>query len=143
MRRGWNDFVLGFDANRQRDLLRSMHVGADPDRALLLAFAAAALLALAWMAWRVAREQREPDPVLRAWRGLEKRYARRGLDRAPHEPPMAWARRLNGLSPNPTPLQALTARFSEWRYASHQRDPRRARELLRDLRAHRPFDGEP
>jgi transglutaminase-like putative cysteine protease len=143
MRRGWNDFVLGFDANRQRDLLRSMHVGADPDRALLLAFAAAALLALAWMAWRVAREQRERDPVLRAWRGLEKRYARRGLDRAPHEPPMAWARRLNGLSPNPTPLQALTARFSEWRYASHQRDPRRARELFRDLRAHRPFDGEP
>jgi len=143
MRRGWNDFVLGFDANRQRDLLRSLHVDADTDRALLLAFAAAALLALAWMAWRVAREQRERDPVLRAWRGLEKRYARRGLGRAPHEPAMAWARRLNGLSPNPTPLLALTARFSEWRYASHQRDPRRARELLRDLRAHRPFDGEP
>ena len=143
MRRGWNDFVLGFDANRQRDLLRSLHVDADTDRALLLAFAAAALLALAWMAWRVAREQRERDPVLRAWRGLEKRYVRRGLGRAPHEPATAWARRLNGLSPNATPLQALTARFSEWRYALHQRDPRRARELLRDLRAHRPFDGEP
>ena len=104
--------------------------------------AAAALLALAWMAWRVAREQRERDPVLRAWRGLEKRYARRGFGRVPHEPAEAWARRLNGSSPEASPLQALTARFSEWRYALHQRDPRRARRLLRDLRAHRPPDGE-
>ena len=143
MRRGWNDFVLGFDANRQRDLLRSLHVGADTDRALLLAFATAALLALAWMAWRVAREQRERDPVLRAWRGLEKRYARRGFGRAPHEPAAAWARRLNDSAPELAPLLALTTRFAEWRYALRQRDPRRARELLRDLRAHRPFDGEP
>jgi transglutaminase-like putative cysteine protease len=142
LRRGWNDFVLGFDANRQRNLLRALHLGADGDRALLLAFAAAALLALAWMAWRVAREQRERDPVLRAWRGLEKRYARRGSGRAPHEPAMAWARRLNGSSPEPSPLLALTTRFAEWRYALRQRDPRRARELVRDLRAHRPFDGE-
>jgi hypothetical protein len=142
MRRGWNDFVLGFDANRQRNLLRALHVDADADRALLLAFAAAALLALAWMAWRVAREQRERDPVLRAWRRLEKRYARRGFGRVPHEPAEAWARRLNGSSPEASPLLALTARFSEWRYALHERDPRRARRLLRDLRAHRPPDGE-
>ena len=143
LRRGWNDFVLGFDANRQRNLLRALHVDADADRALLAAFAAAALLALAWMAWRVAREQRERDPVLRAWRGLEKRYARRGFGRVPHEPPAAWARRLNAGAPEASPLVALTTRFSEWRYALHERDPRRARQLLRDLRAHRPFDGEP
>jgi hypothetical protein len=143
MLRGWNELVLGFDANRQRDLLRALHVGADSDRALLLAFAAAALLALAWMAWRVAREQRERDPVLRAWRRLEKRYARRGLGRGIHEPAGEWARRLNNGAPGSTALQALAARFSEWRYALRQRDPRRARQLLRDLRAHRPSDGEP
>jgi len=142
MRRGWNDFVLGFDANRQRNLLRALHVDADADRALLAAFAAAALLALAWMAWRVAREQRERNPVLRAWHALGKRYARRGLGRAPHEPPAAWARRLNAGAPDASPLVALTTRFSEWRYALHERDPRRARRLLRDLRAHRPPDGE-
>ncbi len=142
LRRGWNDFVLGFDANRQRQLLRALRIDADADRALLAIFIAAALLALAWMGWRVAREQRERDPVLRAWRRLEKRYARRGSGRAPHEPALAWARRLNGSSPERSPLLALATRFSEWRYASHQRDPRRARQLLRDLRAHRPFDGE-
>ena len=142
LRRGWNDFVLGFDANRQRNLLRALHVDADADRALLAAFVAAALLALAWMAWRVAREQRERDPVLRAWHALGKRYARRGLGRAPHEPPAAWARRLNAGAPEASPLVALTTRFSEWRYALHERDPRRARRLLRDLRAHRPPDGE-
>jgi transglutaminase-like putative cysteine protease len=142
LRRGWNDFVLGFDANRQQQLLRALRIDADADRALLAIFIAAALLALAWMGWRVAREQRERDPVLRAWRRLEKRYARRGSGRAPHEPALAWARRLNGSSPERSPLLALATRFSEWRYASHQRDPRRARQLLRDLRAHRPFDGE-
>lgn len=142
MRRGWNDFVLGFDADRQRDLLRALHVDADADRALLAAFAAAALLALAWMAWRVAREQRERDPVLRAWHALGKRYAQLGLGRAPHEPAEAWARRLNAGAPEASPLLALTTRFSEWRYALHERDPRRARRLLRDLRAHRPPDGE-
>jgi hypothetical protein len=143
MRRGWNDFVLGFDANRQRNLLRALHIDADADRVLLAAFIAAALLALAWMAWRVASEQRERDPMLRAWRGLEKRYARRGFGRAIHEPAGEWARRLNAGAPETSALQALATRFSEWRYALHQRDPRRARELLRDLRAHRPFDGEP
>ena len=143
MLRGWNDFVLGFDATRQRNLLRSLHVDADGDQALLLAFAAAALLALAWMAWRVAREQRERDPVVRAWHALGNRYARRGLTRAPHEPAEAWARRLNGSGAAGSPLLALAARFTEWRYASGQRDPRRDRELLRDLRAHRPPDGEP
>jgi transglutaminase-like putative cysteine protease len=143
MLRGWNDFVLGFDATRQRNLLRSLHVDADSDGALLLAFAAAALLALAWMAWRVAREQRERDPVMRAWHALGNRYARRGLARAPHEPAEAWARRLNGSGADGSPLRALAARFTEWRYASGQRDPRLARELLRDLRAHRPPDGEP
>ncbi len=142
MRRGWNDFVLGFDATRQRNLLRALHVDADADRTLLAAFAAAALLALAWMAWRVAREQRERDPVLRAWHALGKRYARRGLGRAPHEPATDWARRLNAGAPDASALLALTTRFSEWRYASHERDPRRARRLLRDLRAHRPPDGE-
>ena len=120
----------------------ALHLDADSDRILLAIFIVAALLALAWMGWRVAREQRERDPLLRAWRALEKRYAGRGLGRAAHEPAATWARRLNGSSPEPSPLLALATRFSEWRYASHQRDPRRARELLRDLRAHRPFDGD-
>jgi hypothetical protein len=51
--------------------------------------------------------------------------------------------RLNTGAPESSPLHALAARFSEWRYALRQRDPRRARQLLRDLRAHRPSDGEP
>ena len=142
LRRGWNDFVLGFDASRQRDLLRALHVDADADRVLLAAFIVAALLALAWMGWRVAREQRERDPVLRAWHALGRRYARLGFGRAMYEPAQAWARRLNAGAPESSPLVALTTRFCEWRYAQHERDPRRARALIRDLRAHRPPAGE-
>src|SRR5690606_40972419 len=40
MRRGWNDFVLGFDANRQRDLLKPLGLDQLGVRELTLLFAA-------------------------------------------------------------------------------------------------------
>src|SRR5690606_15620255 len=55
MRRGWNGLVLGFDAERQRRILRAFG-GRDPGRGqLALLFALVAGLALAGMLWLVAR----------------------------------------------------------------------------------------
>jgi transglutaminase-like putative cysteine protease len=139
LRRGWNDFVLGFDAARQRELLRPLGL---PDLApsrLALLFAAVALLALGWMAWWSARAGRERDPVLRAWRRLGDRYARLGLGRAPHEPAGAWAGRIApGLADGGATLQPLMLRFSNWRYAAHRGGRRAAGKLAGALRSHRP-----
>ena len=138
MRRGWNDFVLGFDAQRQRALLRPLG-GQDLDGVRLgLLFALAACLAMGWMLWLTARQARERDPVLRAWHRLGTRYARLGLARAPHETAGGWTARVLAARPQAGALAALGARFSDWRYAGADAGEPAARALQRDLRLHRP-----
>ncbi|HYM86107.1 MAG TPA: DUF3488 and transglutaminase-like domain-containing protein, partial [Pseudoxanthomonas sp.] len=94
MRRGWNDLVLGFDANRQQRLLQPFGIDKLDGARLGLMFGLFALLTLGWMSWLLARGERERDPLLRAWRRLCTRYARIGLGRHPHEPALDWATRV-------------------------------------------------
>jgi transglutaminase-like putative cysteine protease len=139
LRRGWNDFVLGFDAARQRRMLRPLGLDDLAPSRLVLLFTATAVLALAWMAWFSARAGREADPVLRAWRRLGQRYARAGLGRAPHEPAGTWAARIApNLSDGGTTLRPLILRFDNWRYAQHPGGRWASRALVRALRRHRP-----
>ncbi|NYZ64015.1 transglutaminase TgpA family protein [Luteimonas deserti] len=135
-RRGWNDLVLGFDAGRQQLMLRRLGIEHVETTTLALLFALCASLALGWMLWLVARSERERDPLLRAWHRLGRRYARLGLARAAHEPPLAWAGRVATARGDASTLLALTRRFVAARYAAAQSDPA----LTRDLRAHRPAE---
>ena len=138
LRRGWNDFALGFDASRQRQMLRPLGL-ADIDSGRLVAlFFGAASLALLWMAWLTARAERERDPVLRAWHGLGARYARLGLARDRHETATHWAERVSRTVPALAPdLRELTLRFNNWRYAGQQ-PGREAIALIGALHGHRP-----
>lgn len=138
MRRGWNDFVLGFDAVRQRALLQPLGVKDIDGGRLALLFSLAAVLALLWMLWLTTRQARDHDPWLRAWHRLGTRYARIGLGREPHEPAGDWARRVASARPQSQGLSALSARFSDWRYADGEPGREQGRALLRDLRRHRP-----
>ena len=138
LRGGWNDLVLGFDAARQRAMFQPLGLEARPWQLGVL-FAAVAGLALALTAWLVARRERERDIVLRAWRRLDRRYARIGLGRAQDEPALAWARRVASARGDGAPgLVALSRRFALWRYARRQGDASVAHALASDLRAHRP-----
>ena len=137
MRRGWNDFVLGFDAKRQQQMLKPLGFGALGTRGLTLLFAVLATLSLAWMAWLIARGERERDPLLRAWHHLDGRYARLGRGREAHEPSIAWAVRAGADIPRRgETLHSLSLRFSAARYAATGSDDARA--LLRALKLHRP-----
>jgi transglutaminase-like putative cysteine protease len=139
LRQNWNDMVLGFDADRQSRLFSPLGLRRIDATQLALLFGAVASLALGLMVWLGLRGPRERDPVLRAWHRLDRRYARRGLARAPHEPPMAWAERLTKAdAPNVAELRDLAARFTLARYASAVADGASARGLVRDLRRHRP-----
>src|SRR5690606_32395508 len=141
MRRGWNDFVLGFDAARQQALLRPLGIERLDQRGLIALFGAAAALAIGWMLWLTARAEREGDRLLRAWHRLGARYVRLGLARAPHEPAGTWARRVAAARPASGELEALSARFAEWRYAPPDGRIQGRRELealVRALRRHRP-----
>lgn len=137
LRRGWNDLVLSFDARRQQQLLQPLGLDELKPGQLLAGFVATALLAMGWMAWLLARGERERDPLLRAWHRLARRYARLGLAREPHEPALAWAQRVHAQRPDPG-LIALSQRFAEARYAGTRTE---LAPLLRDLRRHRPTSG--
>ena len=138
IRRGWNDFVLGFDATRQGQMLRPLGIDNIDAQQLLLVFTLVAILALLVTLWLVTREARERDPVLRAWHRLGTRYAKVGLGREPHEPAGDWAQRVLRARPGATAFAALSARFVEWRYAPSIGGAVASRSLVRDLRAHRP-----
>jgi transglutaminase-like putative cysteine protease len=141
LRRGWNDFVLGFDAARQQRMLQSFGIERLDARDLVAMFAVLAALALGWMAWLIAHSERERDPLLRAWRRLGARYAKYGLARDPHEPAQAWCERTARQRPQDgVTLRALTHRFTESRYAVAD-DRQQRRRLIRALRAHRPHHG--
>lgn len=136
LRRGWNDFVLGFDARRQAQLLGNWSRGSLDTRQLSLVFALVTVLVLGGMAWLLARGEREADPLLRAWRRLGRRYARLGLAPQPHEPALTWAQRVaRARGAAADGLVSLSQRFAESRYAAATSDPAA---LLRDLRRHRP-----
>lgn len=139
MRRGWNDFVLGFNAQRQQRLLRPLGFERIDDRALVLLLVLAASLALLWMVWLSRRNERERDPVLRAWHAMARRYRRMGLEREPHEAAGHWVERIAAARPElATDLKILSQRFSDWRYADGEPGGRSARALIRALRDHRP-----
>jgi transglutaminase-like putative cysteine protease len=140
LRRGWNDFVLGYDSVRQRRLLHSFGVPDLDTSRLIQLFVVAIVLALAGMLWLTTRQERERDPVLRAWRRMERRYRRLGLGRETHEPAGSWAERVAAARPQAQAqaLRRLSARFVEWRYARDHGGLADAEGLIRDLRAHRP-----
>jgi transglutaminase-like putative cysteine protease len=136
LRRGWNDFVLGFNAERQRNLLRPLGLERVGLQGLTALFGVVAALALAWMGWLVARGERQRDPLLRAWHALGRRYARLGLARAPHETAETWAARVGADVPRRgEPLRQLGRRFALARYA---REGAPLAALVRALQQHRP-----
>ncbi|HBK45637.1 MAG TPA: DUF3488 domain-containing protein, partial [Xanthomonadaceae bacterium] len=137
LRRGWNDLVLSFDANRQQQLLRPLGIDRLETGQLIALFAGFALAAMGWMAWLLARGERERDPLLRAWHRLGNRYARHGLARAAHEPAVQWAHRVQASRPDPG-LIPLSQRFADARYAGADTD---SAQLIKDLHRHRPSTG--
>ena len=147
LRRNWNDMLLGFDANRQSQLLKPLGIDRLGGQQLTVLFSLTAVLALLWMIWLSARGQREPDPVLRAWHRVSGRYRRFGLERKPHETAADWVDRVGRSRPDlAASLRELGHRFAIWRYAEAQpgtRSTRAARDLIHALRSHRPKRSNP
>ncbi len=143
LRRGWNQMVLGYDADRQSRLLRPLGIDRTDGVRLGILFALVSLSAVLWMAWMSHRGERQRDPVLRAWHALERRYRRHGLGREPDEPATIWANRVAPMcAGSGNDLLQLSQHFSNWRYAGRGTDSsRELRELIRSLRRHRPAPG--
>ena len=138
MRRGWNDFVLGFDSKRQASMFKRFGIDKVDSSTLIALFVLAVGIAMAWMVLLLRRGERIADPLLRAWHQLSKRYSKHGLGRAPHEPVSAWVDRIAKARPaDAVAMRGLASRFSDVRYARGE-TAASIKQLIRDIRRIRP-----
>jgi transglutaminase-like putative cysteine protease len=89
----WNIWVLGYNTERQRELMSGIGVR-DADWRMLTAtlFTFLGAMTLVLLAWSLKRLGR-PDPVQRAWRAFCRKLAARGVERSPAEGPRDFAAR--------------------------------------------------
>ncbi|MBS3936791.1 MAG: DUF4129 domain-containing protein, partial [Sulfuritalea sp.] len=115
----WNQWVLGFNPERQLELLRRLGM-ASPDWRQMTAWLAGltglALLALAaGLLWRRPR----PDPAQRQWLRLTRRLEKRGLPRRPWEGPQDYANRVaKELPAAADDIRAIAALYAGLRYGN-------------------------
>ncbi len=89
----WNVWVLGYDPQRQRDLVAFVGMRDADWRSLTAAlFTILGILMVLLVAWSLRRLTR-PDPVQRAWHRFCQKLGARGLERAPCEGPRDFSER--------------------------------------------------
>jgi transglutaminase-like putative cysteine protease len=115
----WNQWVLGYDPERQRAFLEKLGMSAPDWRKMTAALAILSGLVLlglvAGMLWRRPRL----DPAERQWRRLSRRLAKRGLARAAWEGPQDYARRVAAAQPAiAAEIHRIAALYAGLRYGS-------------------------
>jgi transglutaminase-like putative cysteine protease len=115
----WNQWVIGYNPDRQRDLLRRLGMP-EPDwrnmTAALAVLCGLALLALT--GWTLHHRHRH-DPALALWNRLSKRLGRRGLARRPAEGPLDYAHRVAAALPTAADeMLAIASLYARLRYGT-------------------------
>ena len=114
---GWNQWVLGYNPQRQRDLLASLGMSAPDWRsmtAVLSVLCGAVMLGLT--AW-ILRNRLRVDPALAAWRRFTHRLAKRGIAWQSWEGPLAFAERAAALTPlHAAGIREIAALYAGLRY---------------------------
>jgi transglutaminase-like putative cysteine protease len=132
----WNLLVLGYNPERQRELLSLLGVkGADwlELTSVLLAVLGAFVLGLfAWMLHGMVR----PDPVQKSWDLFCRKLGARGVTRSPHEGPRDYSERAARSLPSAQePIQRIAALYMALRYgrSAAAKDVVELRQRVRDL----------
>jgi transglutaminase-like putative cysteine protease len=133
----WNVWVLGYNPERQRDLMSSIGLR-DADWRSLTAtlFTALGIMTLLLLLWSLSRLAR-PDPVQRAWRAFCLKLAAKGVERSPNEGPRDFAERAaRALPAARRAILRITALYISLRYGPYatSRRAKQLRRLVRELR---------
>ena len=124
IQRAWNQWVLGFDAERQRNLLKRLGLpDLDATRIGLLMLLIVLLVSAPIALYLLRHERLRPATAAeKAWAKILKRLRRRGLTRAIHESPMEFAKRAHDrLDSRDGPrLLDLAVMFSRIHYGGEQ-----------------------
>lgn len=143
LRETWNNFIVSYDAVRQSTLLKSLGWRATDPLAVGQAFVIAAGIALGLtllvLMWPPKGER---DPLLRAWRGFLRRWAKHGMEKRPDETADAFVQRLRSRASTASAAdetEALVRRFIAQRYAPANAASNQERAaLIETLKRHRP-----
>ena len=133
----WNVWVLGYNPERQRDLMQWVGIRDADWHALTAAlFSILGVITLGLLAWSLRRLAR-PDPVQTAWRKFCSKLAERGVERAAHEGPRDYAVRAARSVPDARrTILRIGELYIGLRYGAQQSAPRVARlqRLVKNLR---------
>jgi len=144
LRRSWNELVLGYNASRQKNLLRPLGLNTDDTRQLTFVFMIGVALALALTLMLLLRQRREDlHEVERAWRVFTKKMRKAQHPKWEHEPASLFAERISELYQSKTPelverVKALCGRYTRWRYEKTEFDSAEIKQLVLDLRQFKP-----
>ena len=141
LQNAWNQWVLSYSPERQRNLVRRL--GLDPDwHGLAIAFAVAiAALSLGAALLALWRTRRARDPLALAWDGLRERLAAAGVDAPTWIGPRELARRAERslVELDARATHRLSAEVEALRYAPSPSDAAsRVRALRRAVQRFRP-----
>lgn len=90
---GWNQWVLGYNADRQLDFMRRIGIP-NPDWQTLGGLLGGGIAFwMAWLALRSLPQRPRRDPLDRCWHDFCRKLSRRAIQRAPWEPVAAFAQR--------------------------------------------------
>lgn len=140
LRRGWNDFVLDFNLERQRDLLQRLGLDWNDWRHIGIVLGGGIVLALAiTFALLLRGTSLRRTPLEDAWQRFLAGLARRGARKHPAETATCFARRLGEtLAPvDANAAAALIDRYVAHTYAPHHEAAAGERDLIRALRRFR------
>lgn len=115
----WNQRVLGYNPDRQRELLERL--GFDRDSwgmliGLMIGLCVSFVgLLIGWASW----QRRKRDPLQRSWVSFCRQLARKGYPREPWEGPLAYGERLAAALPaHASPLRDIANNYARARYGS-------------------------
>jgi protein-glutamine gamma-glutamyltransferase len=143
LRHSWNELVLGYDAARQKNLLRPLGLNTDDAKQLTFVFMVGAGIALGFTLMLLLRQRREDlHEVERAWRAFSQQMRKNRYGKLDHEPASRFAERIAELYQGKTPesteqIKQLCTRYTQWRYENKEFDSGEIKQLVTDLRQFR------
>lgn len=131
----WNQSVLGYNPQRQRELLARLGLSETDWRSLAITLGSTCgLLVAGLMAWALYKRP-ERDPVVRLWHKALRHLARRKVDCAPWETPLDLARRVREQRPElAEPFQRVVDAYLLARYGKTDQHLKTLRDAIAQLR---------
>lgn len=113
----WNQWVLGYNPERQLDLLARLGMRSPDWRSMTVVMTILCSVVLAALTAWALLQRRRSDPAQAIWRRLTRRLERRGIPFLPWEGPLAYARRAAALHPELGGKLAVIAKlYAQIRY---------------------------